>query len=710
MEKDGTVNNNHLEKKLEPDNDDDGDDDTTTVGEANDIGDNDDDDDETSSEAEETSPVAEKGSAATLEPSEDTTGEDLDIESSTRSSVTASTETPKPPKAKAMRIKLKLPKVNARKSSPDNLQLENAKPQEEKMLPLAKKPRISFHSGKARKMGATAPLGPSSSEHASQGSHEKSKSRIRSLKLPLSQKSSIAGRTVHATVVNSEDEGDGTAVATVVSSSNASMVPGSSKVIGGKRRLGPVRVRIPPLLSPGLKMLTPQSSRQQESYSNPAEIFEQAMTSAGYTKEGRTERPHRGSSVDREVGDMFDSDVRLSLHFPPLVPPEIWDKSEKETQKEANGEAEVKPCGHRRLVTALRAAKSKVESKHNGAYHNRKRPRPLSCRDMLPVTLTIPYPESHVEERLEYVHKVHERERAIVRKQEAEEDNTDTTEDVPKIEIPPIPQKPSPPSMFDEPAFMENHDSTNHPLIFPKAHPAFVSHLDKSCFHLTEGRYFGLMSNNIADPNFVGPNAPGIAGVTSAGGAGLATCTGGSGSASATLTLTSSFHNSSLPSVVTSELVTASEPMGSEPVASKKPTTEKKTEKKASSEEPEKQSSPAPTASASALRKVMEEGGSSASALRRRIIRAAVHASRTGNHGQPFSAGDKVYPDIGKAFAAHAGIKPCPRCKNNKQGAYHCRLRRRHFDSDFDGGDSMGELKPLFDLPLNELLSDGECS
>ena len=78
---------------------------------------------------------------------------------------------------------------------------------------------------------------------------------------------------------------------------------------------------------------------------------------------------------------------------------------------------------------------------------------------------------------------------------------------------------------------------------------------------------------------------------------------------------------------------------------------------------------PNPTASSSALRKLVEEGGEFAEKMKTCIIRAAVHASRSGQHGRSFKAPNgEVYPDISKAFAVHAGLKPCNRCKNNKQG------------------------------------------
>lgn len=101
----------------------------------------------------------------------------------------------------------------------------------------------------------------------------------------------------------------------------------------------------------------------------------------------------------------------------------------------------------------------------------------------------------------------------------------------------------------------------------------------------------------------------------------------------------------------------------------------------------------------------MEGGGKKAENMRQCIIRAAVYASRTGKHGQSFvGSDDKRYPDVSKAFASWGEIRPCNRCKNNKQGAYHCRLRRKHKDPDYDGGDSPGLLKPLFEANLKELL------
>ena len=86
------------------------------------------------------------------------------------------------------------------------------------------------------------------------------------------------------------------------------------------------------------------------------------------------------------------------------------------------------------------------------------------------------------------------------------------------------------------------------------------------------------------------------------------------------------------------------------------------------------------------------------------IMRAAVHASRSGRHSQAFTIKGHTFPEVSKAFATYSGVKPCKRCKSNKQGAYHCRLRRQHADPDFDEGDSYKTLFKLLQLPMDELL------
>jgi hypothetical protein len=89
------------------------------------------------------------------------------------------------------------------------------------------------------------------------------------------------------------------------------------------------------------------------------------------------------------------------------------------------------------------------------------------------------------------------------------------------VTVPDIPIPPSPPSVFeiDE----GSNDNLYHwkdeerldKMYAPKLDPKLIQHLDPDCFLPTvEGRYFGLLSNSIADPQFVGYSATGIRGVT----------------------------------------------------------------------------------------------------------------------------------------------------------------------------------------------------
>ena len=77
-----------------------------------------------------------------------------------------------------------------------------------------------------------------------------------------------------------------------------------------------------------------------------------------------------------------------------------------------------------------------------------------------------------------------------------------------------------------------------------------------------------------------------------------------------------------------------------------------------------------PTKTASDLRKIMEDKSDAdrVAAFRESILRAAVEASRTGQTVFAGAPNGEIYPDIGKVFATYSGLKPCQRCKSNKQG------------------------------------------
>lgn len=104
------------------------------------------------------------------------------------------------------------------------------------------------------------------------------------------------------------------------------------------------KIAIPPIGSPGLLMMpnpaltacfpkdidSPEELKKwlyNGQYLLPATVFRRAMEVGGYTAQQRAEHPHRGSSTERCVGDMFDSDVGgLYLHFPELIPRRVWDR------------------------------------------------------------------------------------------------------------------------------------------------------------------------------------------------------------------------------------------------------------------------------------------------------------------------------------------------------------------------------------------------
>jgi hypothetical protein len=575
-----------------------------------------------------------------------------------------------------------------------------------------------------------------------------------------------------------------------------------------KRTLNATRtVRLPPMSSPGL-LVPPGIYRGQVNANGlvaPNVVFAQAMAVAGYTTESRTKTPHRGSSVQREVGDMFDSDVELCLNFPKLVPDELllpgrelsqppprehgtskstdfgYDESDKPSDSrvsedgkrsyssvsgaqpeawsansQSNAAPTPRPTLPERLIQTFQSNSSTEATRGSNGIaappsKSRKRRRIMGFSDLAPLSLTLPYPAEYMQRRLAYGKKVNEREKAII-KWQADQEALEIVKEraeamgktysgpvVSRIVIPPIPEPPSPPRLSEMQGMETNVNVNNqHPLYPPKSN--FVGHLDKNAFHITEGRYFGLTCNAIADPHFVGPNCPGISGLNASASTGLATASSGGGAGlggpllvvPAHAVVTAAHNIAPASTAPSASTIFKSHKLSNPPeAADAKTTTSAKTSKPVpkngsltsgtkgnsasksssttspSSPPPKKKGSgPAVTASASELRKLMEDGGEHAETVKAIIIRGAVHAARAGKHdGRSFRASNvKVYPDVCKAFASYAGMRPCARCKSNKQGSYHCRLRRKHKDVDYDGGDSWSKLAPYFDMPMAELV------
>ena len=192
----------------------------------------------------------------------------------------------------------------------------------------------------------------------------------------------------------------------------------------------------------------------------------------------------------------------------------------------------------------------------------------------------------------------------------------------PQIEIPPIPEPPSPPRLSDVAGLDAEKYEDHHPLYIPKGCQTFVEHMDRSCFHVVNGRYFGLLTGSIADPQFVGPHAQGVAGLNMTGATALATAqTGGTASQGAILTApaqatTSNSQNAlgkssnSAVSKGSNKKTSVSTLSNSNGASDTKPPGPTK----------KKGNGPKATASASDLRKLVEEGGEFAEKIKTCII------------------------------------------------------------------------------------------
>ncbi|KAL3923386.1 MAG: hypothetical protein SGILL_001687 [Bacillariaceae sp.] len=504
-------------------------------------------------------------------------------------------------------------------------------------------------------------------------------------------------------------------------------------------------VRLPPMSSPGL-LIPPGIYRgpvDANGLVSPNVVFTETMDSVGYNLESRTNNPHRGSSVQRIVDDMFDSNVKFCPTFPSLVPEKYLEMKKEEpsdvtpsetemSSEHVEPESKVIPSLAQRLVSALETNPSSITDIAQSVAASSAQARGvLDVSAMFPLSLTLSYPEAYAEKQHEYAVLVDEREKAIVLYQEEEEKIYIARERSEmkgekyggpmkaNVKIPPIPSKPEPFKLDD----MQGMDASGFDLQYPPLHPpkvAFVDHLDKRCFHITEGRYFGLTSNGIADAHFEGPNAPGIGGLHQSSTSGLATASSSTGGllfanpsvfsgAKASVALGINSAKSSL------NRATKASETSKKTASTKKKATVKKHEtssansssasgKKSAAET--KKNGPTVTATYADLRKIMEAGGEDTDKMRMVIIKAAVHAARAGKfENRSFRAYNrKVYPDVARAFSNFSGLKPCAKCKGNKQGTYSCRFRRKHDAPDNDGGDSWKVLEPLFSMPIGDLI------
>ncbi|EEC48939.1 predicted protein [Phaeodactylum tricornutum CCAP 1055/1] len=491
----------------------------------------------------------------------------------------------------------------------------------------------------------------------------------RAFKLPMSSRNSnVTSKSddddeeedddavVKATVVDSDDSGEDDAVAAIVFQNQLSSSRSTKATKTTKRRsMLPSRpMRLPPIASPGLLMLPISGLKSIETatktgYATPSAVFDHHMSLAGYSEYKRTSNPHRGSSVQRMATERNDDNYDLDLPESERTNPSL-------------------------LPRVLIASLSKSLTLSN-TPSDCKRKRPMSFKDMIPVSLSVSYPKAYVKQRQQYIKDVATREKAIIRYQAAQE-NLDSHEGAMEAAaiatIPPLPAAPVPPKLADltRLPFSDSAFEDAHPFYPPKGKGAFVAHLDSNSFHLTEGRYFGLQTNHVADPNFVGANAPGISGIHASGGAGLATSNAGGGvMVGSAMTLSTSYHraaNGGSHVSSHSALGSKSQSLFSTNSNKEAPVEHAGTSPKINIDRsiavkslntPSVVTSsvgPKPTASATDLRKVMEEGvPEQIEAFRSCIIKAAVHSSRSGRHGHSFvGPNGAVYPDANVSLPA----------------------------------------------------------
>ena len=180
--------------------------------------------------------------------------------------------------------------------------------------------------------------------------------------------------------------------------------------------------------------------------------------------------------------------------------------------------SEKKPSLADRLIKSF--AKRAVGSSKLSSTNNNLTPlRPFA--GMIPLSLTLPYPDDYILRQAKYLREVKQREKAIVASQEATdaiEIEREAAEMLGKsyngpressIVVPPIPHPPRPPGIkemkkLDPAIFGRNAEDRLYPLKDTKN-----EHLDPHCFHITQGRYFGLECNHTFDPTWNGPNCLG---------------------------------------------------------------------------------------------------------------------------------------------------------------------------------------------------------
>jgi hypothetical protein len=284
------------------------------------------------------------------------------------------------------------------------------------------------------------------------------------------------------------------------------------------------------------------SSKEKESKSNK-KVKTNDGEAAPVAKELAVDMLHRGSSTIRSIEDLFDrwipgDEARklIPKDFYEPVPCMMEDEEHPGVTKKQN--LTVIQAFQKALGSYVEENFADEEEGNNDHDHNmmdghgrdkNKKTLPLHKRlpqlpqdfkDMLPVSLTSPYAEdfTYTAKWANYTSEVAYREQCIIQSQQAAKQRRKKRENVEgqdpsgtansakepaMVAIPPVPRQPKPPSVMD----------TSGMAYQPVPQEHLMKHLDSHMYEPTTSRYHGLLSSAIADPQYVGPNAPGLLGL-----------------------------------------------------------------------------------------------------------------------------------------------------------------------------------------------------
>ena len=335
-----------------------------------------------------------------------------------------------------------------------------------------------------------------------------------------------------------------------------------------------LKVKLPPFQSPGL-IVHPSlgftaSSSNTLSAANlhlekkvAREMFRNALEQSGYIyppvqapkkeekkKKSKSEKSkdtdpiavvselemvHRGSSTTRTIEDLFDrwipgEEARklMPKDFYEVIPCHIEDEYQPGTMKTES--LSVLQAFQKSLGSYLENLYDEQDESENDVeingdvysplpLHERLPYLPQDYKDMLPITLISPYAEdfTYKAKWANYTSEVNYRELCIAQSQQfakqkskkpkhqdsQDPDEVNSSVQEPQVVmIPHVPKPPSPPPLLATKARYQ-----------PEPQEHLLKHLDRDMYAPTTSRYHGLLSSAIADPQYVGPNAPGLLGL-----------------------------------------------------------------------------------------------------------------------------------------------------------------------------------------------------